>query len=247
MTFPEEDLRCDAFLSGALHLWQPKRGYRAGVDPVLLAASVQAKAGATVLDLGCGAGAISLCLASRVAGISLCGLEQHAGYAALAARNGLKDVHVGSLINMPKTLKMRSFDHVVANPPYYDRQAGTQSARADREVALGEDTPLDAWINAGAKRLLPKGFMHLILKADRLSDALMALQGRLGSIEIKPIAARPGRAAELIILRARKEGRAPVKLHAPLVMHQGEKHPGDQEHYTAEVVQILRHGAALNF
>ncbi|MFO7806744.1 MAG: methyltransferase, partial [Paracoccaceae bacterium] len=66
----------DAFLGGQLYLWQPRRGgYRAGVDPVLLAASVPAQAGETVLELGCGVGAAMLCLHARVKGLQLTGVE----------------------------------------------------------------------------------------------------------------------------------------------------------------------------
>ena len=54
------DVTEDAFLGGKLHLKQPRRGYRAGVDPVLLAAAVPAQAGQSVLDLGCGVGAAAL-------------------------------------------------------------------------------------------------------------------------------------------------------------------------------------------
>ena len=42
----------DAFLGGRLRLLQPVQGYRAGVDPVLLAASVPAKLRATGAGLG---------------------------------------------------------------------------------------------------------------------------------------------------------------------------------------------------
>jgi Predicted O-methyltransferase len=48
----DSDLTHDAFLGGRLHLWQPRQGYRAGVDAVLLAASVQARPGQRVLDRG---------------------------------------------------------------------------------------------------------------------------------------------------------------------------------------------------
>ena len=34
------DLTHDAFLGGRIRVWQPARGYRAGTDPVLLAAAV---------------------------------------------------------------------------------------------------------------------------------------------------------------------------------------------------------------
>ena len=63
------ELTRDAFLGGRLHLWQPVNGYRAGVDPVLLAASVNARAGQAVLELGCGGGTAMLCLGKRVSGL----------------------------------------------------------------------------------------------------------------------------------------------------------------------------------
>ena len=57
MSFAKEDLTEDAFLDGRVRLLQPRKGYRAATDPVLLAAAVAAKPGDKVLDIGCGAGA----------------------------------------------------------------------------------------------------------------------------------------------------------------------------------------------
>ena len=85
--FGAEDLTDDAFLSGRLQLLQPRKGYRAATDPVLLAACVPAKAGQSVLDLGCGAGTASLCLAIRVPGLRHAGLELQPDYADLARQN----------------------------------------------------------------------------------------------------------------------------------------------------------------
>ena len=177
MMFDETALRADAFLGGALTLLQPKEGYRAGLDPVLLAASVPAVAGQQVLDLGCGAGAAGLCLGTRVPGLHLAGLERHGGYAALARRNGAGlglEVFEGDVADMPKPLRQRMFDHVIANPPYYVRSLGTAAPDPHREAALGEDTPLADWVRAGTKRLKPRGSLHVILKANRLADALKA-------------------------------------------------------------------------
>mgnify|MGYP003408994725 CR=1 FL=1 len=58
--FAPEDLTDDKFLCGKLQLLQPRKGYRAATDPVLLAAAVPARSGQSVLDLGCGAGAAAL-------------------------------------------------------------------------------------------------------------------------------------------------------------------------------------------
>jgi tRNA1Val (adenine37-N6)-methyltransferase len=87
-----EDLTRDAFLGGRLHVWQPARGYRAGTDPVFLAAACPARSGEHVLELGCGVGVASLCLAARVEGLALTGVERQVDYAALARRNAERRV-----------------------------------------------------------------------------------------------------------------------------------------------------------
>lgn len=248
----EAELRRDAYLGGALQLWQPRKGYRAGIDPVLLAASVPAVAGQSVLDLGCGAGAAALCLGTRVQGLELVGIERHDGYAALARRNGAQagqafEVITGDLAEMPAALKARSFDHVISNPPYFDRSRGSTAPDPAREAALGEALPLDTWIHVGARRLKPRGLMHLILKSDRLGAALAALETHLGSPEVLPIAPRVGRQAELVILRGRKAGRAQLRLHAPQVLHEGTRHPGDRDHYSPRIAGVLRCGNLLEF
>jgi len=70
------DLTEDALLGQRVRLRQPRRGYRAAIDPVLLAAAVPARAGDRVLELGAGVGAAALCLAARVAGCFVTLLER---------------------------------------------------------------------------------------------------------------------------------------------------------------------------
>ena len=62
-------------LGGRVRYAQPRVGYRTGIEPVLLAAAVAARAGERVLEAGCGAGAGLLCLAARVPGITGLGVE----------------------------------------------------------------------------------------------------------------------------------------------------------------------------
>ncbi|MBB3993225.1 tRNA1(Val) A37 N6-methylase TrmN6 [Sulfitobacter undariae] len=242
------DLTCDAFLGGLVQLWQPRRGYRAGVDPVLLAATIPAVSGQRVLELGCGVGAAVLCLGARVTGLTLTGVEREATYAELAARNGAGALEVvtADIADLPLMLRQRQFDHVLANPPYWRRDASIAASDPTREAALGEQTPLALWVEVAAKRLAPKGYLHFIHRAERLPDLLAALPNDMGSIEVLPIAARVGRAAERVILRARKSGRADFCLHAPLILHRGDAHvDGDQ--YCQKVRDALRIGAALPF
>tara|TARA_R110000850_G_scaffold487_19_gene2997 strand:+ start:1369 stop:2109 length:741 start_codon:yes stop_codon:yes gene_type:complete len=242
------DLTCDAFLGGRVQLWQPRHGYRAGVDPVLLAATIPAVSGQRVLELGCGAGAAILCLGARVAGLHLTGVEREAEYAALALRNGagVLEMFEADIAALPLALRQRQFDHVLANPPYWRREASVSADNPVREAALGEQTPLALWVSVAARRLAPKGYLHIIHRAERLPDLMAALPHDMGSVEVLPVAAREGRAAERVILRARKSGRADFRLHAPLVLHRGMHHvDGDQ--YTPHVRAALRTGAALPF
>ena len=112
-------------------------------------------------------------------------------------------------------------------------------------MALGEGTPLADWIAAAARRLAPKGYLHMIQRADRLPDMLAGCAAVLGSMEVLPLAPRLARAAELVILRARKGGRADFRLHAPLILHEGDRHESDGESYKPEIRAVLRDGAAL--
>lgn len=250
--FSDAELSQDGFLGGALRLWQPRHGYRAGVDPVFLAASVPATAGQSVLELGCGAGAAILCLGHRVAGLRLVGVELQDSYARLAARNAQSngmalDVVQADLTALPPELRQQQFDHVIANPPYFRPGAHTQATDAGRRTALGEDTPLVEWIATAARRLAPRGWLHMIQRTDRLPDMLSACAGRLGSVEVLPLAARQGRAPDLVILRARKGGRAAFRLHAPMILHVGDSHDDDRDSYTPQVGHILRGGGALDW
>jgi tRNA1Val (adenine37-N6)-methyltransferase len=246
--FDADDLTDDAFLGGRLQLWQPVRGYRAATDPVLLAAAVAARGGQSVLDLGCGAGTASLCLGARVAGLQLTGLELQADYADLARRNATRngmafEVVEGDLADIPAVLKC-GFDHVIANPPYY-ATAGTPSPDAGRDIALRVETPIATWVEAGARRLVPGGWMTIILATECLPEALAACAGRLGSLAVLPLAARAGQSGLRVTLQGRKGGRRGFRLLAPFVLHGGRAHDGDRDSYTAEAKAILRDGGDL--
>lgn len=250
MGFDREVLSEDRFLGGQLTILQPRKGYRAGVDPVFLAAAIPALSGQSVLDLGCGAGVAGLCVARRVASVALTGVEVQPDYADLARENALRngiaiDVVTADLRALPANLRSRSFDHVIANPPYFDRAHGSSAADSGRDTALAGDTPIFDWLMVAAKRLAPKGHLTVIQKADRLHDLLRHLPPQLGSVHVLPLAARSGRPAELVILQARKGGRGTFRLQAPVVLHDGPIHERDEDSYSPLARSILRDGAAL--
>ncbi|WP_146586511.1 tRNA1(Val) (adenine(37)-N6)-methyltransferase [Puniceibacterium confluentis] len=251
-SFPDEALSCDAFLGGRLRLFQPRQGYRAGIDPVLLAATVPARPGDSVLDLGCGAGVALLCLGARVPGLRLWGAELQPGYAELARRNATlndlsADIVTADLMSLPAPLSQMQMQHVMANPPYFETARRTSANNSGRETGLSGGLDLADWVRIAARRTAPGGTVTFVQSAERLPDLAAAMTAHLGSVQLWPLAPRPGRDPRLILMRGRKAGRAVFRLHAPLILHTGDQHPGDLEHYQPQVRAVLRNAGALPF
>lgn len=240
------------FLNGRLRVWQPKAGYRAGVDPVLLAAAIPAQAGQTALELGCGVGVASLCLGARVTGLRITGVELQADYADLARRNAAEnnadfEVETGDLAALPDALRQQQFDHVFANPPYFQRDRSTAAQDDGRDLAFAGETPLTDWVAVAAKRCKPKGYVTMIQRVERLPELLTAMQTHLGSIQLLPLLPRVGRDPQLFLIRGRRGGRAAFRLHSGVTLHQGAVHARDGEDYAPAIRAVLRDGAALDF
>lgn len=242
----------DAFLGGQLEILQPAKGYRAGLDPVLLAAACPARVGQSVLELGCGVGTASLCLGARVGDLSLCGVEILPDYADLARENAANNgqelkVETADLTQKPSPFYDRSFDHVMLNPPYFRQDTGLAPQDVARASGRRETDGLDIWVHVAARRLKPKGIMTMIQRVERLPDILAAVSKRLGTIEVQPLSPRMGQTAHLILLRARKSGKAPFKLHAAVPLHHCDGHVEGASNYAGPIEAVLRQGAALNW
>ncbi len=214
------------FLGGQLKIEQA-RGYRAGLDAVLLAAAVHLKAGQNALELGCGAGTALLCAAHLNPQAGFTGLEKQPGAARLAQRNiacnAMQDrvtVVQGDVLALPGALGANSFDAVFLNPPFYDDPAAIRRPRAGKDAAfVNTDAKLADWIGAAVKMIRGRGHVTLIQRAERLGDCLAAFAGRAGDIRILPVLPRDGAAAHRIIVRARKNVKTPLTLLPPLVIH----------------------------
>jgi tRNA1(Val) A37 N6-methylase TrmN6 len=231
-----------SLLGGRLVYRQFLAGHRSGFEPVLLAAAVPARAGDMVLEAGTGAGAALLCLAARVPGISGVGLEIDPALARLSNENfkinGLQDIHtlVGDATRPPFE---SVFNHVMANPPWHP-VAGTASPDQKRALAHQATPGLIArWIAALAAVLKPRGSITLILPATALSEATAALQDAgCGGATLLPLWPRASQPAKLIILSARRRGKAADKVLSGLVLH-------DEAGISPAAQAILRDGAAL--
>jgi tRNA1(Val) A37 N6-methylase TrmN6 len=243
-----ESLTEDGLLGGRVRLSQPARGYRAAIDPVLLAAAVPATAGETVLDAGAGTGAASLALAVRVPGCRIVGLEIQRDLQRLASRNARQnelgrrvEVIEGDLGRPPPRLVGTIFDHVMTNPPHLAAAAAIASPVQGRARAHVEhQLDLAGWLAACLRMLRPGGVLTLVHRADRLADALAPLRGPLGDLVIYPLWPRAGdRPAKRVLVQGRKGSRGPLRLARGLVLHD------DSGGFSAAAEAVLRHAKDL--
>lgn len=243
----------DAFLGGRLTLSQPRSGFRAGLDSVLLGAAVPE--GGTLLDLGAGvgtAGLVSLRL-GRAGRADL--VERDAPTAALArsnvADNGFGavarvlelDIGAKASVRRAAGLVDNAYDIVIANPPFFAAGQGTlapDASRADARHMAAEG--LELWVRCAAASAKAGGVSIVIYPAEGLAALLAAFEGRFGGLTILPLCPRPGAPASRVLVLGRKGARAPLTLLASRALH-GESGNGFGPDFDA----IFRGAAPLDW
>ena len=246
---PPPAISRDSLLGGKVRIMQPISGYRAAIDPVFLAASVAAVPGDRVLDVGAGVGAAALCLAVRVPGVRVSGLELQRDLVRLASRNadanGLAGnvlFMAGSLLAPPPRLAPGSFHHVMANPPFAEPGRGNPPPDAGKAAATVEGAAgIEDWLSFCLQMVRPKGSITIIHRADRLDAVLAALMGKVGAVTVFPLwPGSDGKPAKRVIVRGRKGVATPLSLAPGLVLHE------DGGAYTPAAEAVLRDGAGLD-
>lgn len=241
----------DTLLDGRVRLRQRRGGYRVAIDPVLLAAAVPARQDERVLDAGVGTGAAALCLAARVDGVRITGLELFGEHVRLARENVTLnnwgdriEIVAGDLARPPAELPAGLYDHVMANPPHLPAAGSRPSPDPGKAAANIEgDADLAAWIRFCLSMARAGGTVTLIHRADRAAEVVAGLADGAGDLVTLPLLPAMGRDAKRVIVQARKDvGAEPSgpRLLPGLVLHLAGGG------YTDAAEAVLRGGAALD-
>ena len=200
-----------------------------------------------MLELGCGSGAASLCLAARIADCTIVGVERDRAAASLARANvAANDMAARIAVREGDLSAWRDgeggdFDHAFANPPFYAPGSQTIATEPkEKSFVEGDDAPLARWLDEMIAAVRPKGRITLIHRAERLDEILARFETRVGAITLFPLWPKTGRAAKRVIVSGRRGIRGPVTLAAGLVLH------NEDGAFSPRAQAILRGGAAID-
>lgn len=221
--------RLDDLQLAGLHILQKEKGFRYGMDAVLLADFARIDPKAHVVDFGTGTGILPLLLAGRGKGSSFHAFEIQPDMADMAKRsvqiNGLTEritVHALPVEQAESVLPRGTVDAIVCNPPY--GVAGTTLLNPDASLSTarhqGEDG-LTGWFRMAHRLLRGKGRFYMIYPVPRMLEAMMALsKAHLEPKRFRLIYPYAEKAANLVLIEAMKDARPMLHPEPPLIVYQ---------------------------
>ena len=197
----------DKFLGGKLKIYQPTKGYRAGIDSVILAACVKVLKGYNILDVGSGAGVISYCLAYRCKDITVTGIEQNIAYYSLAKKslklNYLKSKIIFLNKNFVNINNMES-NIIISNPPWFRKNSTYISSNILVSESKIESLNLKLWIKKVSENLVSNGEYYTIFPYNRITELGKILREYFNIIRVYPIASFEKKSPDRAIVYAKK-------------------------------------------
>lgn len=242
-----EDYTCD-LISDHIALRQSRKGYRFGLDALLLATDLpDLKPASVVYDFGAAQGPVALSIAARRHDLTVIAVERQDSLFAYLEHNiehnaellGSVEARQLDLRDYRTELSSHQADLVITNPPYFPQNMRRPSQNPERASARHElHGTLADFIAAGCYVLKPQAWFKMILPPWRLPDLFACLVDRdLNVASLRPVHASPGEDAYLLEILMRRSRTPTLDLRAPLMIRSA------QGHYTPEVAQRLASAA----
>ena len=219
-----EDLQLRGF-----RLIQKKRGFRFGMDSVLLADFAQVKPTDTVADFGCGTGILPLLMIGRHKGKKYIGLEIQEEMAEMAQRtmriNHLEEfveILCADVSSASNILSPCSIDVVVCNPPYgMPGQVLLNQEKAIAKARHQDKNTLSQFFSSAFQVLKGKGRIFLVYPAAQMFSLMTELQHQhLEPKRFRLVYPDIMHPANLVLLEAVKDARPRLHPLPPLLIYE---------------------------
>ena len=167
----------------------------------------------TVLDVGIGTGAVSLCLLTHIPDAQITGIDISADMLEACQKNiDLNNKQI-KLLNedITKWSTPENYDLVITNPPYFQGTPALHNAHHNIEIYQ--------WTKKCLARVKPNGYFCIIVDAQLVDRVIAVLYDKhMGDVQIFPLFSKKN-TAERIMLRAKKCVRTGATYHKGLSMN----------------------------
>ena len=217
----------DELWHGGPKFKQSENSFRLSTDSVLLGDFARPKRGCRCLDLGSGAGVLSILLAAKCESASVVGIELQPDFAELShenlRENSLEkriEIICGDLREHRALFLPESFDLVVSNPPYFPQNSGFSAPAESRALAREEiDCTLEDVCAAARWLLRWGGDFAMVHRPERLSEILCTMT----SVGIEPKRLRmvhysPERPPSLVLIEGKRGAASGIFFESPLIL-----------------------------
>lgn len=221
--------RIDDLQLAGMRIIQQERGFRFGMDAVLLADFANIDPRARVADFGTGTGILPLLLRGRGKGCTFDALEIQPEMADMARRtmalNGVEAairVHNVPVQQAETVMAAGSLDAIVCNPPYglpgttlLNPSDALRTARHQDEKGLAD------WYRMAHRLLRGKGRFSMVYPAPRMLEAMNALEAaHLTPKRFRLIYPRADKPANLVMIEAMKDAKPMLHPEPPLIVYE---------------------------
>ena len=219
-----EDLQLNGYM-----LIQKQKGFKFGMDSVLLADFAGIKEKDTVVDLGTGNGILPLLLRGRNKGEKYYAIELQQDSAELAKRN-MELNHLSDVVNVihanakdaGRFISPCSIDAVICNPPYGHPSASLVSPVNERAIARSQnDDTLNCFFSGAFQILKGKGKFCIVYPVQQMLYIMKKLQDyHLEPKRFRLVYPNEQKNANLVLIEAVKDAKPTLHSLPPLIIYQ---------------------------
>lgn len=212
-------------------LYQPKNGYCYNSDTHFLFEFICENLKkfknikGEILDIGSGSGILGLLLAKEFEKVALnqCEIQNDFQFFSMknAQTNKIKaNLYKGSFLDINF---QKSFDICVSNPPFYHGNV-IKSENSSLKIARYNDSmPLREFLNKSSQILKPEGKLFFCYDSKQLNEIIVYLnESKLNLESLQFVHPSHSKDATLVLVYARKNSKALVKIMKPLIVFEEE-------------------------